>query len=308
MWTVYNSTGENTIRVDFLSKGVWINVIDPSQEELAELTRLTGMQADFLAAALDDEELPRVENEDDETLIIVSVPVVERKDVLYDTLPLGIILNENYIVTVCLEDVGLENDFVLNKVKSMATYKKTRFIFQILHKKTGLYLKYLREINRRNEEIESALHQSMRNKELINLMNMEKSLVYFTTSLRYNQKVLDKISRGRTIKMYEEDEDLLEDVIIENRQAIEMADVYSNISTSTMNAFASIISNNLNIVMKLLASITIVLSIPTMIASFFGMNFDLPFRNSGAGFLIVFIICIIACLASIIILRKKDML
>ena len=310
MLTIYQTTATDEIAViPAIEKGCWINLINPTEAEISYIAQNTEIATDFLKYPLDDEEISRVEVEEEQTMIIINVPVERDADVNYDTIPLGIVLNDDYIITVCLEDIKLENDFVKTRVKGMTTYKKTRFILQLFQKKTNLYLKYLREINRQTEEIERELQRSMRNQELSHLLNIQKSLVYFITSLRANEKVMQRLLRGKALKLYEEDEDLLEVVLIENHQAIEMADIYSNISTGTMNAFASIISNNLSIVMKLLAGITIVMSIPTMIASFFGMNLlGIPFASHPYGFAIISGVAVIACIVSIIILMKKDML
>ncbi len=308
MLTIFQTVNDTTVKIDTLEEGAWVNLVNPTEEEIQLIAQQAGIYTDFLKYPLDDEEIPRVEAEDEQLMIIINVPIKRKEDVIYDTIPLGIVINDDYVITICLEDINLEQDFAGNKMKSMATFKKTRFVFQLFQKQTSLYLKYLREINRQNEQIERELHKSMRNKELINLLNMEKSLVYFTTSLRANEKVMQRLLRGKTLKMYEEDSDLLEDILIENRQAIEMADIYSNISSGTMDAFASIISNNLNIVMKFLAGITIVLSIPTMIFSFFGMNVPLPLESSIWGYFAIIIICVIACILIAYWLKKKDML
>ena len=210
---------------------------------------------------------------------------------------------------LCLEDINLLEEYNLSRTKDMATFKKTRFLFHTLNRKTTLFLRYLRDINHRTEEMEKELNRSMKNKELHYLLNLQKSLVYFSTSLRYNAKVMNRLLRGKAIKMYEEDEDLLEDVIIENSQAIEMAEIYSNVTKSTMDAFSSMISNNLSTTMKLLTAITIILSIPTMIASFWGMNVQVPFQNnlSLLGFGSILGVAAVACVLVIILLRKKDM-
>jgi magnesium transporter len=282
---IYLSVNDELVQIKSPEKGAWINIINPSEEELEHAAAITGIFYDFLKYPLDDEERPRVEIEDNQLLIILNVPIIYQASVMYDTIPLGIIITNDYITTICLQNIDIVTDFAKGKVKGMATYKKTRFVFQLMQKASILYLKYLREINKKTDEIELKLHKSMRNQELISLLDLEKSLVYFSTSLRSNEKVMEKLLR--TLKMYEEDHDLLEDVIIENKQAIEMADIYSNILSSTMSSFASIISNNLTIVMKFLAAITIVVSLPTMVASFFGMNVSLPFENTPHGFLIV---------------------
>ena len=295
---------------DEIEKDCWINLVNPTEAEINRVSAETGLDYDFLKYPLDDEEIPRVEVEDDQAMIIINVPIRTDDDIIYDTSPLGMILNDDYIVTVCLEDTNLLEEFNLSRIKGIATFKKTRFIFHTLNRKTTLFLRYLRDINRRAEKMEAELTKSMKNKELLALLNFQKSLTYFSTSLRYNAKVMNRLLRGKTIKMYEEDVDLLEDVIIENSQAIEMAEIYGNITKSTTDAFSSMISNNLSTTMKLLTSITIILAIPTMIASFWGMNVSVPFENSGSifGFVIILVAALIACIFCIILLRKKDML
>ncbi|MDO4732169.1 MAG: magnesium transporter CorA family protein [Bacillota bacterium] len=306
---IYRTVDNKLICPDIIEKDCWINLVNPTEAELRRVSQETGLDYDFLKYPLDDEEIPRVETEEDQSMIIIHAPIVTEDDIIYDTIPLGMVSNDDYIVTICLEDLNLMEEFSSSRIKGIATFKKTRFIFHTLSRKTTLFLKYLRDINRRTEEMEHELSHSMKNKELLSLLNLQKSLVYFSTSLRYNAKVMNRLIRGKTIKMYEEDVDLLEDVIIENSQAIEMAEIYSNITTSSMNAFASLISNNLSVTMKLLTSITIILAIPTMIASFWGMNVTVPFQYSGPlGFLWLAIIMAGTCLATILILKKKDML
>ncbi len=231
----------------------------------------------------------------------------EGKEGRYITIPLGIVLTSKAIITVCLEENDVLKCFTEGRVRGFYTFKKTRVILQILYRNATLFLQYLRAIDRKSEEIEDKLHISQKNQELIELLELEKSLVYFTTSLRSNEVVLEKMLRTEQIKKYTDDEDLLEDVIIENKQAIEMAGIYSGILSGMMDAFASVISNNLNIVMKLLATITIVLSIPTMIASFFGMNFDnIPFGHHPQGFIIISLItCALTGLVALICAKKK---
>ena len=181
-------------------------------------------------------------------------------------------------------------------------------IFQILYLNSSYYLNYLKQINKETEIAEYVLKNSMRNKELLKMLSLEKSLVYFTTSLKSNELVMEKTLRGKIIKLYDEDEEILEDAITENRQAIEMAQIYSNILNGTMEAYASIISNNLNGVMKYLTSVTIILAVPTMVSSFWGMNVNLPFQNSAMGFGIMLLISIVLTVIVTWWLNKKDML
>ena len=308
MLAVYNTINNTIVRTEKPEeKGSWINLINPTEEEITLITKAIGIEDYFIKDVLDDEERPRIETENNQILVIINVPIIQDATVIYETIPIGIILTENHLVTVCLQEVDVLKDFANGKVRGMETHKKTRFLFQILYKSASLYLTLLREIEKKTNEIELALHKSMKNKELIRLLNLQKSLVYFTTSLKSNEKVMDKMLRTKVLKVYEEDQDLLEDVIIENKQAVEMAETYSNISSSMMDAFASIISNNLNMVMKFLASITIILALPTMLASFFGMNVKIPFQTSDYGFGIVVGMSVVLCFGGVIFLMKKDM-
>ncbi|AET66558.1 Mg2+/Co2+ transporter [Desulfosporosinus orientis DSM 765] len=309
MIAVYNTRNNTMIETGRPEeKGSWINMVNPTEEEIANITKAINLEGDyFIKDALDDEERPHIEIENNQILVIINVPIIQNSRVIYETIPLGIILTEEHFVTVCLQEAEVLKEFVSGKVRSMETYKKTRFLFQILYKSASLYLSFLRDIDKKTNEIELALHKSMKNKELIGLLNLQKSLVYFTTSLKSNERVMEKLLRTKVLKLYEEDEDLLEDVIIENKQAVEMAETYSNISSSMMDAFASIISNNLNMVMKFLASITIILALPTMLASFFGMNVKVPFQTSDYGFAIVVGMSAVLCFVGVVFLAKKEM-
>ena len=289
--------------------GVWINLIKPTDEEIQEVVDKIKVPIDFIKSALDEEERARIESEDQFTLILIDIPVTNKEEDkgLYGTIPLGIIIGDTQIITVCLSENPILNDFINGRIKQFYTYKKSRFLFQLLYRNATYYLQYLRNIDKLSDKIEKELHRSMKNKELIQLLGLEKSLVYFSTSLKSNVAILEKIMRVKPIKMYPEDEEILDDVIIENKQAIEMASIYSSILSGTMDAFASIISNNLNIVMKFLASITIVLSIPTMVASFFGMNVDIPLANNPDAFLIVFIMSFVFSGILGLIMFKKNL-
>jgi magnesium transporter len=304
-----SNQAKQLINMNEISKGCWVNMVHPSEEEISKVAAETGIAIDFITDALDDEERPRVEKEEDNIYIIVDYPYINHDDSgfpVYETIPVGIVLTASCIITVSLKEVPVLNDFKNNKVKEFFTFKKTRFALQILYVISIYYLRYLKQINKKTNEIERELHQSMKNKELYAFLALEKSLVYFTTSLKSNKVVLAKIMRFNYIKMYDEDKDLLEDVIIENTQAIEMAETYSSILSGMMDAFASIISNNLNIVMKFLTSITIILSFPTMVASFFGMNVDLPFQQySWAFYLALALAFLLAGMTALIFWKKK---
>ncbi|MBQ3274396.1 MAG: magnesium transporter CorA family protein [Christensenellaceae bacterium] len=308
MIKIVNTGAGRVFDSEVIGTGSWVHLTDPTNEELESISEKLDVRMDFLRAALDEEETVRIENEDGQRLILVDIPVVEPQHnaFLYNTLPLGIILTKDNVVTVCLEETNIVEDFWNGRVKNFDLDAQTRFILQILYRNAKKYLQYLRQIDKASTQVEDALHRSMKNRELIQMLRLEKSLVFFSTSLKSNEMVLEKIMKTRFLQRTEDETDLLEDVIIENKQAIEMCTIYRDILSGTMDAFASVISNNLNIVMKLLASITIVLSIPTMIASFWGMNVaDLPF-NTGFGFWpVVGIAGVATGIATVILWRKK---
>ena len=291
-------------------EGCWIALTNPTATEIFEISEQFGIEVDDLRAPLDEEERSRIEVEDNYTLILADVPAIEERNEKdwYVTIPLGIIVTQKMIFTVCLEDTQVLTRFMEGRVRNFFTYMKTRFILQILYRNASMYLRYLRIIDKKSEQIEEKLHLSTRNQELMELLELEKSLVYFTTSLRSNEAVLEKLIKIESIKKYPEDTELLEDVIIENTQAIEMANIYSGILRSMMDAFASVISNNLNDVMKILSVITIVMSIPTIIFSAYGMNLapsGMPFSSTTLGFAIVILISIGASIVAAMFLSKK---
>lgn len=313
MLKIYKTNEETSnfesLQPNCFEKGAWINLVKPNEEEIQTVINNLKVPLDFIKSALDEEERAHIESEDEFTLILIDIPVTSNEEYtgLYGTIPLGIIIGDKHIITVCLSENPILNDFINGRVKAFYTYKKTRFLFQLLYKNSTYYLQYLRNIDKLSDKIEKELHRSMKNQELIQLLGLEKSLVYFSTSLKSNEAILEKIMRIKPIRMYPEDEEILEDVIIENKQAIEMSNIYSNILSGTMDAFASVISNNLNIVMKFLASITIILSIPTMVASFFGMNINVPLASNPHAFLIIFIMSFVFSGILGLVLFKKNM-
>ena len=294
-------------------KGTWINLVSPTEEEIKEVCKHAKIKDQFIKDALDIEEKARIDQEEDDNtiLFVVDVPIFEKEEGsdMYSTMPIGmIVVRDDFFITVSLRENKIIEDFEKGKIKNFQTYKKTRFIFQIMYLNSSYYLKYLEQINKETEIAEYILKNSMKNKELLKLLSLEKGLVYFTTSLKSNELVMEKTMRGKIIKLYEEDSEILEDAITENRQAIEMAQIYSNILNGTMDAYASIISNNLNGVMKFLTSVTIILAVPTMISSFWGMNVNLPFQNSKLGFMIMIIVSVLMTLIVTWWLNRKDML
>lgn len=291
-----------------ITNGCWVNLVSPTEQEISDLANKLQIPLEFIRDPLDEEERSRIEKDDDNVLIIVNIPLMSKDEndiPIYDTIPLGMIITNNCFITVCLKDNPIFHVFSQNKIKKFFTYKKTRFSLQFLYLMATSFLKYLKQISKKTDTIEKELHQSLKNKELFSLLNLEKSLVYFTTSLKSNNIVMQKMLKSNYLKMYEEDKELLEDVIIENQQAIEMAETHSTILSSMMDAFASVISNNLNIVMKFLTSITIIMTLPTMVASFYGMNVPIPFQDYPNAFLVAIIIAIILSGITAVIFWKK---
>ena len=315
MVKIYNTNIETNEfkEIKEYAKGSWINMVNPNEKEIQEVCENLKINDQFIRDALDFEEKARIDQEDDDNtiLFVVDVTIIEKVEGVdtYTTMPVGmIVVRDDYFITVSLRKNRIIEDFEKRKIKNFQTYKKTRFIFQILYLNASYYLTYLKQINKETEFAEYILKNSMRNKELLKMLSLEKSLVYFATSLKSNEIVMEKTLRGRIIKLYDEDEDILEDAITENKQAIEMAQIYNNILNGTMDTYASIISNNLNGVMKTLTSITIILAVPTMISSFWGMNVNLPLQNNPYGFIIMVLLAVLITVIVTIWLNKKDML
>lgn len=294
--------------------GCWVNLVRPTSEEIAHVLATTGVEEDFLRAALDPEESSRVELEEDQTLLIVDIPTLEESNVeqdeskIFGTLPMGIIVLPNTVITVCLQDTTVLRGIAQNKVRDIHAAMRTRFVLQILLRVAGLFLRNLRMIERDFTKIERRLYDSLKNEELIQLLGLSKSLVYFSASLKGNEVTMEKMLRGRILKLYEDDRDLLEDALIEIRQAIEMAGIYSSILAGTMDAYASVVSNNLNIIMKVLTVITIIMTIPNIIFGFYGMNItgnDLPFAY---WWWVPVVISIGGCIGAWIYMKRKDLL
>lgn len=315
MIKVYNSDVEtNELKlVKNIESGSWISMINPTEEEIKKVCEAVKIKEDFIRYSLDYEEKARIDEEDEDgsILFVVDVPIIEKEkeSEIYTTMPLGmIVVRDEYFITVSLKRNLIIDSFEKKRVKGFSTYKKSRFLFQIMLTNASHYLTYLKQINKETEIAESILKHSMKNRELLKLLSLEKSLVYFTTSLKSNELVMEKTLRGKILKLYDEDEDILEDAIIENKQAIEMSGIYRDILNGTMDAYASIISNNLNGVMKFLTSITIILAIPTLIASLWGMNVPVPLQNNPYGFGILAIVCVVVTIVAILMLKKRDLL
>jgi magnesium transporter len=307
MITIFKTGEQGLDRIDEIAKGCWINVIDPTAAEI-EWMRDLGVPQEFITYPLDLDERPRVEREDGETMILLRVPLYQGQasDVPYTTIPLGIIMDATWIMTLCRYDNDVLQELAAGKARGMSTAKRNRFILYLLQVTAAKYLTYLRDINRAVDVLEDQLQASMQNRELLGLLKCQKSLVYFTTALKANELMLERLQRTGFFRTYPDDEDLLEDVITENQQAIEMTNIANNILTSTMDAFASIINNNMNIVMKFLAVATVVLALPQLIASLFGMNVPVPFGANTFGFLFVTVGALfLGVLTALLFLRRR---
>ncbi len=283
MITYLKTEDNRLVTLEGLQDGCWVSVVSPTEQEILYLVETLGLDMGFVRSSLDEEETSRIESEDDQTLVIVDVPVAEKQTentMLYSTMPIGVIITDKAVYTISLKDNAVLTEMAGNMVKNVQTHLRTRFFLTLMLRISVRYLQYLKQIDKISNLMELQLHKSLKNKELIQLLGLEKSLVYFSTSLKANDLTLEKILRGRFIKLYEEDKELLEDVLIEIKQAIEMSGIYSDVLSGMMDAYASVISNNLNIVMKVLTSITIVMSIPTIISGIYGMNVNnLPLPN-----------------------------
>jgi magnesium transporter len=308
MLAYYKNTENCLERISEPLANCWVNMVDPNQAEIEELSEL-GIPLDLITYSLDMDERPRTQKEDDGTLLILMrIPYFQgvQVDVPYTTIPLGIVLTQNMVVTICRKDNEILQEFSSGRAKGLSTAKRYRFILRILLSTANRYLAYLREINRVVDTIEDRIPVSSRNREVLELLKFQKSLVYFTTALRSNELMMERLQRWQIFKMYPDDEDLLEDVITENQQAIEMVGISANILNSVMDTFATIVSNNLNVVMKFLASVTIVMSVPTIVTSFFGMNVDLPFAEHPLAYMFIIVLFIAISGVVVFLFMKRD--
>lgn len=313
MLKMYNTDLETNVTTETkeFKKGNWINMVSPTEEEIKKVCKSININEDFIRYALDYEEKARIDVEEDDNtiLFIIDIPIMENENgnKVYSTMPIGVIfVRDDYFITVSItKNYIIDN---LEKNKNVITYKKSRLLLQIFYSNAERFLSLLKRLNKETEVAESVLKNSMKNKELLKLLSLKKGLVYFTTSLKSNEVVMEKTLRGNLIKLYEEDEDILDDAIIENKQAIEMSKIYSDILTGTLDAYASIISNNLNGVMQFLTSITIILAIPTMISSYWGMNVPVPLQENPMGFIIIVLFSLLVGIVATLWLRRKGML
>lgn len=312
MKQMFLSTAIEFKEIETFEPGAWINLVNPSQEESEQVADQFGIDIDDLRAPLDVEETSRISVEDDYTLVIVDVPTYEERNnkSYYMTIPMGIIVTDNAVITTCLEHLTLFDHFYRRRVKNFYTFMTTRFVFQLLYRNAELYLQALRTIDRQSDKIEAQLESATRNEQLIDMMELEKSIVYLKASLKFNERIVKKLtSSTSSLKKYIEDEDLLEDTLIETQQAIEMANIYENVLNAMTETTASIIGNNQNTIMKTLALVTMTLDIPTVIFSAYGMNFQnnwMPLNGLAHGF--IYVVLLAFLMSSFVVfyfIRKK---
>ena len=306
MLSIYKTTEQGLEKIEVIANGAWVNVVDPTPEEIEKLVNW-GMDMDYVNYSLDQDEMPRMERDEDYTFILLRIPMHQPdSDIPYNTVPLGIMILGNKIMTVCRYDSDIFKSLTNGKYKQMKTGKRYRLTLYIFLETAARYLNLLREINRATELVEDRLQKSTQNRELLELLKYQKSLTYFATALRSNEVMMERVQKTQLFNYYEEDQDLLEDVLTENQQAIQMTSINTEILSSMMDAFASIISNNLNVVMKALAALTIILNVPTIVASFYGMNVVLPGEGHPFAFLTVIGLSLgLAALATFIFYKRN---
>ncbi len=309
MKKIYLTVDDHLTEISPLEKGCWVHMQKPTREEIDGRNARFALDPTYLQAALDEEESARLERDGDQMLLIVDIPYVEAEGngYSYSTIPMGIVMCDDVIITVSTRETPIITDFTEERIRGFWTFKRTRFILQVLYRNASRFLAYLKQIDKASMMVQERLQKSMRNQELLQMMKLEKSLVFFSTSLKGNEVVLEKLLRTDLLRKYPDDADLLDDVIVENKQAIEMCLIYRDIVSGTMDAFASIISNNLNIVMKVLTSLTVIMAIPTLYASFWGMNTKVPWEGTISGFWIVIGLSLLASVIAYILLKKKQM-
>lgn len=310
MITLYNTksqfkktVSENELQKSELQKS-WIHLTSPTSNEIEKIHELTNINKNLLIKSLDEEETAHIEIEEETTLIVVDTIYNESTDVSYNTIPFSILINEEYIVTISMKEDIFIDDLFNKKNSKLHTNKKISLILKLLYFNARHYIHILKKIERSTQEIENQLNQAMKNEGLLETLHLSKTLVYISTSISSNLVVISKLEKLDKFKEFSDDVDLLEDTVIETMQAKETCTIYREILTTKMDAYASIINNNVNSVMKLLAIVTIIVTIPTLMASIFGMNVKLPFQNSEYGFIIVITTSLVLSILGTIVLLK----
>lgn len=309
MLTFIKNTEQGLQCLDSFVNGCWVNAIDPTPEEVKQLEEW-GVYPEYVQYALDIDEMARAERDEDYTFILIRIPFDNgaAADIPYTTLPLGIMLLNNCVVTICKQENEVIRALQNGKYRGLKTAKRYRFALYLLLETATRYLTLLRQINKTTEVIEDRLEKSTRNREVLELLKYQKCLTYFATALRSNEVMMERLRRMQTFNQYEEDQDLLEDVLTENQQAIQMVNIATEILAGLMDAFASVISNNLNVIMKILAALTIALNIPTIIFSFYGMNVELPWQENHFGFAYIIFLSVLLTAFAMYIFYKRDWL
>ena len=306
MLRIYKTTEKGLETIETMANGAWVNVISPTPEEIEKLINW-GLEMDYINYCLDQDEMPRMERDEDYTFILLRIPIHQAEsDIPYNTVPLGIMILGNKIITICRYESDIFRPLINGKHRHLKTGKRYRLALYIFLETAARYLNLLREITRATELVEDRLQKSTQNRELLELLKYQKSLTYFATALRSNEVMMERVQRTQLFNYYEEDQDLLEDVLTENQQAIQMTNINTEILASMMDAFASIISNNLNVVLKALAAITIIFNVPTIVASFYGMNVSLPGEGHPTAFLSVIGIALGLTAVATYIFYKRD--
>lgn len=310
MISAYITTKDGLVPVDTWEDGCWIKVVNPTEKEISQLIERFGVWIEFFTDPLDVDERARFEVDEGNVLILIRSPRREPEEAVipYITLPIGIILTGNIIITVTLTEVDVLDEFLSGWVRNFDTRNRTKFALQICYRTSLRFLRYLKDINRMSNQIEISLYRSTTNEQLLDLLSLHKSLVFFNTSLRSNSLMVEKFSYSSILDMTDEEHDLYEEIVIENKQALEMANIYQSIIVRMSDAFASIINNNVNVVMKLLTSITIIIALPTLIASIYGMNVDLPLQNDPFAFLVIMFCSVAASALGLFILVRWKVL
>ncbi len=315
MIDIFKKMNGELVTVDSPESDCWINVYPPfNNEDLEKISKELEIPLDFLTDSIDLEERSRYEYEDNVKLLVLNTPVLNEENLLpdnsamYVTIPIGVVLMEDKILTISPFNNPVIDSFINKRVKNFDPGNRSRFIIQILDRNVYYFLHYLKQINNKRNLFEEELFESSRNKELAQMMNLQKSLVYFVTTLRANELMMMKVQRTDFLKIEDDGElqDVLRDVIVDNSQALDMSNVYANILNGTLDVFASVISNNLNMVMRRLTSVTILLMIPTLVASFYGMNVHLPGESNPYAVYLIFLTSLLfAAIIAYYFLRKQ---
>lgn len=286
----------------------WVDAREVSRDDISQLQEEYAISSELLADIMDMDEQARIEKEDDYVALIVRLPAFadDAHGINQYCVPLGIIMMENTIITICQSDSVILEDFSRNRFRQYPVETQEGFVISIMGRAAMVYIRLLKYLNRQKNLVEEELHRSVRNDELIQLLSIQKSLVYFTTSLSTNEVLLEKLQKSPYFKVPTEDErEFLEDVIIDNKQAIEMANIYASILTGTMDAFASVISNNLSFIMRRLTVISIAFMFPTFLVGYYGMNIELPFAQNHFMMYLVIGLALITGFGSVFLLSDR---